>query len=127
MCLTKNAFQLEAVFAMRLKWLRKKIAQLYLEEVKRFDHTRNRIDQFIQTALGPHPLPATARSVVAPSTPYAKDPYPAQYGGEVYLAPYGKDGVDTLAQRVDGEFWQPYIFDTGVGNRQGNKCCRLLL
>lgn len=106
--------------ATRLKWLRKKIAQLYLEEVRRFDRTRNRLDKLLKDALGPHPPPAAARSAVAPSSPYRKDPYPAPYGEEPYTAPHG--GGYTVAQRVDGEFWQPYIFDTGVGNRRGNNC-----
>lgn len=103
--------QLEAVLATRLKWLKKRIAQLYLEELKRFDHTRDRIDRLLTSALGVRPPLGSARSAVPPSAPYGQEPY---------SAPYGNEEVDTEVPRVDGEFWQPYIFDTGVGNRRGN-------
>lgn len=105
------------MLATRLNWLKKKISQLYIEELKHFDHTRNRIDKLLSSGLGVRPPPATARSMVPHSAPYGKDPYSASYGKEPYKASYGE--VETGVPRQDGESWQPYIFDTGVGNRKG--------
>ncbi|XP_050714073.1 uncharacterized protein LOC126997069 isoform X2 [Eriocheir sinensis] len=110
---------LGAVLATRLKWLKNKISQLYIDELKHFDHTRNRIDKLLSSGLGVRPPPATARSMVPHTAQYGKDPYSAPYGKEPYKAPYGE--VETGVPRQDGESWQPYIFDTGVGNRQDIK------
>lgn len=118
--------QLEAVLATRLKWLKKKIGELYIKELKEYDHTRDRIDRLLSQGLGVQPPPGSARSIMPTAAPYRQDPYSTPYSKDPYATPYA-EGYATRAPRQDGDAWQPYIFDTGVGNRKGKNCCMFLV
>lgn len=96
-----------------MRWLKEKMQQLFIKELQHLDHTKERINKLLSSGLGVHLPPATARSMVPRPAPYGGDHSPAPY-----KAPYGD--LEAEAPRQAGESWQPYIFDTGVGNRKGN-------
>ena len=84
-----------------------KLEDIYEKELKRSDVVIDHI-----TATDVTVLAGTPRSAFVPYPTQGPSPYTTQRP-----VPYGnEEGVVT---GMPGEFWQPYIFDTGVGNRRG--------
>lgn len=98
-----------------MNWLKRELEAMYQSELKRSDMLW---DNITGAAVEEQGYGGTPRSV-APQL-YGRPPVHGQTPGPYQQTPGPYQQQQPPVTQTPGEFWQPYIFDTGVGNRKGN-------
>ncbi|XP_063885132.1 uncharacterized protein LOC135113643 [Scylla paramamosain] len=99
--------KLNSLLRFWMNWLKRELEAMYQNELKRSDVLWDNITGAIVEEQGYGGSPRSAAALYGERPVYGQTPAPYQQQAPVTQTP--------------GEFWQPYIFDTGVGNRKNVK------